>query len=336
MLALSLFRAFPAYYALRSDFVKSTWQSAQMKFDHPMADSSHLFPAGSHESNLTYRLTVPLAVHFLHLNEPELLVVDALAGIALLFLVLLVAFAASGSKRVALFVCVATACSWSGATAFHELRGGYYDAVALCLMTAAFAAPSTTLTALLLFLAAWTDERALVAAPFLVLCSERGKRAAVIFAVAGYVSLRVGLTALYSYPAGPTAVGWSVLISQAREIPLALWSGIGGCWILMVFAIIGLFGRRRPWIALAFCSALAVSAVGGLAVVDMTRGIAFCLPAVLAALVLLSRGESTVRVERIAAVSALASLLIPPFYLEGATGMWWLSPLPMQVAHWLG
>ncbi|HEX3878514.1 MAG TPA: hypothetical protein VHW24_16105 [Bryobacteraceae bacterium] len=37
----------------------------------------------------------------------------------------------SASRVVAFFVTLATACVWRAATAFHELRGSYYDSVGL-------------------------------------------------------------------------------------------------------------------------------------------------------------------------------------------------------------
>jgi hypothetical protein len=59
----------------------------------------------------------------------------AIAGIVLLYAVLHLAHeAGQGSRRVALFMCLSLASVWPGVMAFHELRGGYYDALALCLL----------------------------------------------------------------------------------------------------------------------------------------------------------------------------------------------------------
>src|SRR5689334_2031855 len=63
IIAWALFRAFPSYDALRTEIVDSTWRSAQIKFDHPFADTSRLFASGSHESNLTFRLSIPVIAH---------------------------------------------------------------------------------------------------------------------------------------------------------------------------------------------------------------------------------------------------------------------------------
>jgi len=344
--AISLFRAFPNYDVLGTLFFETTWHNVQLKFDHPMLDTSRIFAPGSHQSNLTFRLTVPLLAHVLHLHEVGVLIFSALAGFVLWYLVLKVAFTLTASKRVALFLCLTTACTWPGTAAFHELRGGYYDALALCLLLAATAASSSPLATLFLFLAAWTDERALVASSFvflLYLFSNTGgirrftmaKPAAVVAAAAGYLGIRAYLTAAHPYALSVSGVGISVLWQQTNVIPLAIWSGLGGGWILVIFCLFTLFRQKRYLAAAGFGAVLIVMTGVSLAAVDVTRGMAYCLPAVFVALAVLGSSERTKQLERLAAICAVISLLVPTFYLEGSSGLWWLYPLPIQIARWM-
>jgi hypothetical protein len=342
VVALSLFRAFPDYDALRTTFHETTWRDVQVKFDHPMLDTSRIFTPGSHASNLTFRLTVPILAHVFHLNEVGLLIFSACIGIVLLFLVLQVAFTLSGSKRAALFACLAIACAWPGETAFQELRGGYYDAVALCLLVAACAVSSSFLTAVLLFLAAWTDERALIASAFVFLLyaicnrgSFAGKPAAVVVAAVGYLGTRAYLTATHAYPLAASGVGLSILSQQIHVIPLAIWTGLSGSWILVGLGFVTLFQQKRYLAAAGFGAALAVMIASSLVVVDMTRGMAFCLPAVFVALAALSSSKGIKQIERLAAISAAISFVVPTIYVEGSAGFFWLYPLPVQIVRWL-
>jgi hypothetical protein len=345
VLGISFFRAFPSYDALGTNFHQSTWRDIQIKFDHPFIDTSQLFPAGSHASNLTFRLTVPILAHVFHLHELGLLIFFALVGIVLLYLVLNVSFTLSASKRTALFVCLTTACAWPGEAAFHELRGGYYDALALCLLVAAFATSSSLLAAAFLFLAAWTDERALIASSFVFLLYAykntgirrflTGKPAAVIVAAAAYLGTRAYLTATHSYILSTSGVGLSVLSQQTNVIPLAIWTGLGGGWILVVFGLVTLFRQKHYLAFAAFCAALAGMIVASLAVADVTRSMAYCLPAVFVALAALSSSAEPKRIEGMAAISAAISFLVPTYYLEGNAGLWWLYPLPIQIVRWL-
>jgi hypothetical protein len=346
IVAISLFRAFPSYDALRTPFSETTWRDVQVKFDDPLIDTSRIFAAGSHASNLTFRLTVPVLAHIFDLHRTGVLIFFAFVGFVLLFLVLQVAFTLSASKRVALFVCLATACTWPGAAAFHELRGGYYDALALCLLVAACATPSSIFAAALLFLAAWTDERSLIASSFVFLLYASGnstgvrrflagKPTAVVVAIAAYLGTRAYLTATHSYLHAASGIGLSILSEQINVIPLAIWTGLGGGWILVLLGVLALFLQRRYLAAAAFCAALVAAITASLAVVDLTRSMSYCLPAVFVALAALSRSKGIKQIEKLAAISGVISLLVPTYYLEGNGGLWWLYPLPIQIARWL-
>jgi hypothetical protein len=332
VVAIALFRAFPSYDALASDFHRGTWRDVQIKFDHPLIDTSRIFAPGSHESKLTFRLTVPILAHVFHLGETGLLIFFGLVGLLLLYLVLKLVFTLTGSKRAALFVCLATACAWPGEAAFHELRGGYYDALALCLLVAACATSSSLLTAGFVFLAAWSDERALIASSFVFLFhARRGKRAAVVVAAAAYLGIRAYLTATHS-DVDVGGVGVAVLVQQLNVIPLAIWSGLSGAWILVVFGAIVFFRERHYLVTAGFFSALAVMIAVSLLVVDTTRSMAYCLPATFVALTVLNPKQ----IEKLSAIAAAISLLVPSFYLEGSAGFFWLYPLPVQIMRWLG
>jgi hypothetical protein len=164
-----MLRTHPSYAALQTPFVERTWHDVQLKIDHPGMDMARAFPPGTHQSNLTYRMIPPALAHLFGLRRTGMLLLSALAGLLLLYFVLAISAAEGGSPFAAVMICLATACAWPGRTAFHELRGGYYDAFALCLVLAAYASRSPILSGGLLFLGAWTDERALIAASFLAL-----------------------------------------------------------------------------------------------------------------------------------------------------------------------
>jgi hypothetical protein len=347
VLAVSLFRAFPSYDALATAYDKETWRHAMVQVNSPLADMSRLFPDEYHESKMTFRLTAPLVAHVLHLRRNGILVFSALMGVILLYTVLGLAWKITGSRKAALFVCLATACSWPGETAFHELRGGYYDAVPLCLLVLALAAESLPLTAIWVFLAAWTDERALIASAFVFLFSIgqagragvrslfTGKRAAILAAWIAYFATRIYLTAAHSLTVSTGNVGLSVFRQQTNIIPLGIWSGLGGGWLLVAFAAAALLLERRYRMAAAFCGAIGAITAAALLVLDVTRGMAYCLPAVFVGISVLSRSQPREDVERLAILSAVVALLVPEYQVQGSTGLYWLYPLPVQVIRWV-
>jgi hypothetical protein len=332
VVAISLLRAFPSYEALHTDFVKATWRNAESKFDNPMTDSGAMFPSESHESKLAFRLTVPVLAHVFHLRRTGALILFAGAGVLLLHTVLGVAYTITTSKTAAFSVCLATACAWPGEAGFHELRGGYYDAMALCLLLLSLPVTSPLLTAILVFLAAWTDERSLLASSFLFLI---GKPAATLAACAGYVGVRTYLTLTHSFAATTTAgIGFAVLCRQANIIPLGIWTGLSGNWIIVVCGLIALLLRKRYLMAVGYVLALVMTVGVALSVVDVTRSMSYCLPAVFVGLAFLNN-EPIRTVEKIAILSGLVSLVVPTHYVEGNAGLWWLYPLPVQIVQWL-
>jgi hypothetical protein len=304
----------------------------QFQVDHLPCDMGRLFPPDSHESKLTFRLTVPVIARVLHLGETGLLIFYGLAGIALLYMALKLSEKITGSRRAAFFVCLAIACVWAGETSFHELYGGVYDGVALCLVLLALSTESALLAGASLFLATWTDERALIASAFVLLCGKKRAIAAVT-AGAAYVVTRLILTKAYSLAVATGSVGFSVLQSHAALIPIGFWTGLGGAWIIVVFSVIVLFRRKRYWIASAFCGLLGAATAAAFLVMDVTRTMAYCLPAVFIALGILVRFESTGKVGKLVKIAGVASVLTPTFFVMGNTVLY-LYPLPVEIIRW--
>jgi len=96
-----------------------------------------------------------------------------------------------------------------------------------------------------------------------------------------------------------------------------------------------MFLQKRYFMASAFGAALLGVMAASLAVADVTRSMAYCLPAVFVAVAALSSSEGTKRVEQVAALGAAISVFVPTYYLEGNAGLWWLYPLPVQIVRWL-
>lgn len=338
-----MLRAFPAYQALDSPFVQSTWAAATVKIERPDADMSLRFPPGTHESNINFRLLIPVAAHVFHLGRTGILLLSAGAGVAFLWTVYGIAEASGASRRTAFLLCLSTACAWPGQSAFHELRGGYYDAFALCLVTFAFrpAAPAWA-TFLLLLAAGFCDERAFLSGAFLVvralvyqpsLRSVARAAAPVVSCGVVYAVLRTAISLHYSWPLGVTGgVGLGVLKSQHEVAPLAVWSGLSGCW-LIVGCGLGALVRSRAYAAAGAMSVLlALCIFSSLLVFDTTRSMAYCFPAVLVAVACVVRYSSESFAERCLTLSALACIVVSPIYVE-AQNIWRLSSLP---SHWLG
>ena len=310
VLALAMLHAFPAYDAVRSEFVESTWRSVQVKFDHPFTDMAKAFPPASHEGKLTFRMTVPLLARTFHLGLRGILLFNGCLGVLLLYQVLALAHRLTADRTVAFWVCLAIACAWPGQTAFHEFRGGYYDAAALCALMLAMSARSAVAAWIWAFLAAWTDERSLVALPLVLTVSSH--RAALLAAGGGYVLARIALATSYATPT--EGIGLTVFLAQIATVPLGVWTGLGGGWILAAGSLIALLWRRELHMAAVLAAAFGPVILTAALVTDITRSAAYCLPGVFAALSILNGGR---RLRTPAIVGASLSFLIPSYYVEG-------------------
>jgi hypothetical protein len=347
VLAISLLRAFPYYQAVRDPGVQNFWRAALIKVDDPLADMARRFPADSHESKLTFRLTVPILARALHLRRTGLMIVFALANILLLHGVLTVAYRTTGSRRTALYMCLATACVWAGMAGFHELRGGFYDSVALCLLILSLNASSPTLVGIYAFAAAWTDERALVTLPMILVFSIvastsrvtvrrvlLGKGTAILLAMVAYCASRMYLTTTRSLLVSSGGVGTALLTAFPFSDPLAILTALGGSWLMVVLGLVVLLVKKRYWMAAAFCGALVPIIGAALCVADRTRSLAYCLPAVFVGMSIISRSEPEGNVEGLAVLCCLISFIVPTYYFE-AKLYWISSPLPVQGLRWI-
>jgi hypothetical protein len=308
--------------------------------DNLPCDMGRLFPSGSHESKLTFRLIVPVIARLLHLRKTGLLILYGIAGIALLYMALSLSEKIAASRRVAFFVSLAIACVWPGETSFHELYGGVYDGIALCFLLLALSTESALLAGACVFLAGWTEERALIAAGFLLLFwLSAGSRSwkkpiAVLVAWTAYIGTRLILAHSYSLSAATGNIGLQVLQTHIALIPVGVWTGLGGAWVIIVFGLITLFRQKQYWIAAAFCGLLGAIIAGAFLVMDVTRTMAYCLPAVFVALGALVRCESARHLDKLVKIGAAASVLAPTFFVLG-NRLLYLYPLPLQVIRWL-
>jgi hypothetical protein len=330
VLAFSLFRAFPNYNFLREAENQGTWRDAAIKLQDPTADMARRFPPASHEAKLTFRIAVPLLARALHLGRVGMLALFALCGVFTLYLTLDLSYRITQSRIAAAAVCLGVACVWPGVLAFHQLLGGFYDAVALCLVLVAMWAPAP-LAAVALFVAAWSDERALLAGLLVVVYAAlRREPARVIAIVAGgaaYAATRLWFANIYSLHTAFDGVGLAIFLKEFNMVPLGIWTGLGGCWLIVAAGIWVLLARRRFAAALAFGIALCAVIGAALVVEDVTRSMAYTLPAVFVGLTALVESEPPAAIERLAAASALACVLVPTYFTQSGNATWLLPSL---------
>jgi hypothetical protein len=277
-----------------------------MKIEHPLADVGRDFDPTKHDAKLNFRLTVPIILHWLPVPYREWWFRPALTACAiygLLALCCILAYQVTGDRICGLWVTLGVASTYIGT--LYTTR--YYDAIALCqLLGAMLPRMHWSLRGLLVFTAAFTDERAFVAAPLLLFTDitdtrekflNRLKRPscfAVFGGMAAYCGVRVLLEFLgLSSPMG--GVGIQTIALNARYWHSTAWFALEGGWLLVVLSMLSLWRESRRLEVVMFACAIVVPLLVSLMVLDILRSAAYALPAVLVALTVLGRSESTAR-----------------------------------------
>lgn len=346
---LSLFLAFPSYQELSSDPQQAgkTWQAVLAKGKNLRWNVLEEFGPSTNAARVNFRLTGPMLNKLVHGGIPALVMLQAFAGVVLLGLCVWLAATASGSRAIGLVAAIGAGATWAGVTAFCELRG-VFDGIALCLMLGAMASRGFGVAAVCMFVACWTDERALVSFPLLLASSwmlyrtvpeyNRWRGAAIngpvggmVFGALAHVASRVLYAAWAGLPHRFDGNGLEVLLSQINNAPMGVWSGLEGGWLTVVGAVIVAWGRSQRLWSLIYLSAIGVVLGVSLAVVDISRTTAFLLPAPFAGLAILKESETEASFKRVVFLSAAISVLWPMYYVGGKSTIWWEYPLPMQM-----
>jgi len=346
--AMCLLMAFPSYQDFRADPDKAgkTWKAVLLKGKDLGWNVLEAFGPSTNAARVNFRLTGPVLVKTLKLGVPGLVTVLALAGAFLLGICVWLAGKICGDKAIGLLAGIGVAATWAGATAFCELRG-VFDGLALCFLMSALAFQNPVVIAIFVFLAAWTDERALVNFPLLLVsmwvlhgdsaegqASGRARLKSIAGAVSGFtihLLSRAAYARWFGIPHRFDGNGIEVLMNQINNIPMGIWSGLEGGWIIICSAAyLAWVQGRRIWLAM-FLASISLVLVVSFAVVDISRTTAFLLPAFFAGLAVLRASEEAFTVRRIVFLSTLVSVLWPMYYVGGKSTIWWVYPLPVQL-----
>lgn len=313
-----------------------------MKIEHPLTDVSKDFPAYKHDAKLNFRLTVPVVLHWLPLPVREWWVLPGLTVCAicgLLVLCCLFTYRVTGDRICGLWITLGVAATYIGT--FYTTR--YYDAIALCqLLIAMLPGMHWFARGLLVFTAAFTDERAFVAAPLLLFADTASRpkniwnrmmqpsSLTVIGGMAGYCLVRL-LLAKYAGLGSPMGgAGLQTLALNARYWHAGVWFALGGGWLLVGLSMLSLWQEGQRLEPGMFACAIAAPIFVGLMVGDVVRSTAYALPAVLIALMVLRRHESTARLRTYCLAAFVLSVVAGDFCVF--PNPWHTPPL---VVKWL-
>lgn len=335
----SIFAALPTYEDF--DPKGEDWVAILRAGEHPF-DQEGLDPT-DRSYNFTFRVTVPLVGGLVDLSPAGFLVLQGLGGLGLFAASAMAVERITRNRRLAALTAIAVGLTWAGACAFVEVRGNF-DAVAIAFLVGAMATRRVPLVTLWCFLAAWTDERALPAIAFVVLFhhvvesrdirwTTSWREPRVLAAVGGavlHVVTRFAATALFDVEQ-PSNLGLSYVEDQLSILPVGLWTALEGFWLTVALGAVVLWKVRERLVALAYLGLIGVVGIGSIAVVDVTRSMAYLLPAAFAAMAVLNRFARPDLLRRATYAGFALTAAWPLYYAGGAFTLYWAYPAPLAI-----
>ncbi|MBI5800786.1 MAG: hypothetical protein HZA92_08710 [Verrucomicrobia bacterium] len=343
----SILYATPNLTTLTSMDTPPLWDVVHQQATHPLTPVPGLAPT-SHESKRVFRLTMPLLAKLSPVGTPRgrmlfLFALQYAAGVLFFVLCFELFRELVQNPATAAVLTLGTAFLYPGQACFHDLFGVFDGTAVVFLLVAMWCRVPGVVFACLLG-AFWIDERAVIAAsfPFLWIKLREGladgwrqlllpDRASIVvpLAVAMTLGLRLWLTKVHGFhlPLGPESdVSATKFFQSARldRLPIGLLSPFKLHWLVVGLAAAWLWATRRWALLVLGGAAVVASTAAALAVVDITRSLAYAFPAVIISVGLLARAAGQRFVFGLAIVLLASALIVPSYDVK--TGAAWMVP----------
>jgi hypothetical protein len=313
------------------------------KIESPLLDVARFRPHSGNDINLNFRLTVPLLLHFLHGQSHWALPALTMTAIAAnILLAGLFAWRVTGGDRVCgLFLGLNVASTFAGSFGFIA----FYDAIARAqLMLAMLPGISPLLRGALVFTAAFTDERALIASGLLLVqgvCPPDSpenlrKRFAspsflsVLAAMVCYAAARIILMRWAELSSPTSSNGPGMFVRHMDFLHPVVWFSLEGGWLFVALACLAMFrGEQRKTLAL-FMMAIVGMLGFALMIGDVMRSACYVIPALLVAFSVVKENDSLPNLRFYSLLAFLISVLGGNYdvFLDQIT---WFKPLSVDL-----
>jgi hypothetical protein len=347
--AFILFFSFPDLPKLFNPGDHSIWQAVQEQIADPTAQH-YIDDPESHQAKRTFRLFMPMLFKLLHTENIFLMyLLQQFAVIALLFFVLRISFRVTSDKLTTAALALAVSFLFIGQAGVVDVFGKF-DTIAICGLLGAMAFRHPLLVFVFCSIAAWTDERGLLACSlvfvwwkmwenekitFVALFRPQGSSLAVILAIGFYSGLRLYLQNKYNMQTATGLVGLDVLQSQFNMIFFGLWTGLEGLWLLFFASVAALFRQREWWLGISITLSIIILVSLSFLVVDISRSLMYLAPLIFICLLILAKTESKIYLRKLVLTSALICILVPTYFAEGGFRIEGANPLFFKVLDWM-
>lgn len=347
----SFLYATPNVTTLTTRETPQLWTVIQQQSLHPLTPVAGLEPS-SHEAKRVFRLTMPLLAKLWPAESARgqmlfLFAVQYAAGFLFFVLCATLFHAVLEHHAAAVLFTLSTAFIYPGQACFYDLIG-FFDGVALVFLLLSFVCRAPALVFGCLLAAFWVDERAIVAGSFTYLWlkvrdgAETGWRQLLLpdrhsivvpLAIVVTLGLRLWLARTHGFvlPLAEGGVGFAEFVRSERlfRLPLGILSPFKFHWALLGLAALTLWLDRRFALLALGTAAVLASTAAALAVVDITRSLAYAFPVLFLATRCVAQSSSPRFMFGLAVLLLPLSILLPSYSVM--TGADWMFPMLVKV-----
>ena len=356
-LGVIFFFALPSYDRFFNDSTNDYlhfWLHLSRQAAHPFTLQPGLDPI-SHEAKTAFRLVPPLTGALVAWLSPMgglylMFLVQHLLGVGFLYVLISLVYRLTGDRLTAVLTALAFSLIYLTRAFFYELYG-LFDGYAYFFLLLAMAARTPAGFVAALFLAFWTDERAIIASPLVLLFQLHTR----VFpftiptllaqwkwyvpyglSAAAYLGIRIALEkyAGLFVPIGSGAdAGLKLLLANFTSLPLATFLVFEGISFLILWLLF-FFVKQKAWLEVLLTAGMlaAVWVVSG-CVWDFTRSGCYAFPVVLTALYFMGKYLPTAQVRAVLVLALLLCVTIPTYKFQGF--YYWQVPAPVKLVYGL-
>ena len=219
---------------------------------------------------------------------------------------------------------------YNGHSGFTD-NNAWFDVVAYLFLLLAMLCSNVFLIFTFTFLAAWTDERAVVASLFIFLWWKfneikttdfsfssffrfEKKSSIVLLSLICYSVIRFLLSKFFDLYTPDKGIGVEVLMNSIHAIPLGLFSALEGFWLLLIVCFVVLLKQKKYTVTLSLTAIMFVILLIAFSVEDITKSAGYLFPVIFIAVSIFTKKISQIELRKVLLVCAVVCFLFPSFY----------------------
>ena len=304
------------------------------------------FWIGNETSNLHFRITQVLIVKLLGGDFRIALFIQFISGIFSFYFLLKLIYNITENRINSLLFVASFAVTVPGISSFIQLDGNF-DGLAISFIIAAMYIRNIFILPTLIILGSFTDERAFLAAGFIVifnlLDNQLGKvnlkkllRKEVLSPIIGmiiYLLIRLFLKNKYNLVLHEqlmiSSTGWK-LLDQINIIPITIWTTLEGFLIILILCLYP-FWNTKKFLSIFFLINIFFILLLAFSVHDVSRGLIYLFPSTVIGIKILFKHLNENQFKNLILTTFCICLLSFNYSGGGKKTVWWHYPLPIQI-----